>query len=162
MKWGRVAEPFAPSALGQLGVEPFAEAKGENSRLMITCFINLVNNRYSTSIWQMDTFFRMVAQREENKGVELTGGQCKSQLATECGGRGRWRAGSLLRAIVRLRVGVRVIQEESYDFLEEYIADVHGAVDTIAGLRSVQFANRDLPRQSFSRVMELDVEQIPV
>src|SRR5260370_7193141 len=63
--------------------------------------------------------------------------------------------------VVRLRNGVRAIQEKSYDFLEELLADVHGAVDASAGLRPVHFSDRDLPRQSFSAVMELDVEQIP-
>ena len=67
----------------------------------------------------------------------------------------------LFRVGGRLGDGVRAIQEKSHDFLEHFLADVHGAVDTIAGLRPVHFANGDLPRQSFSAVAELDVEQIP-
>jgi len=55
-------------------VEPFAEAQGENSRLTIPLNTFVVTYYYSTSIWRMDTFIRMIAQREENKGVELTGG----------------------------------------------------------------------------------------
>src|SRR5260370_10034146 len=55
-------------------VEPFAEAQGENSRLTIPLNTFVVTYYYSTSIWRMDTFIRMIAQREENKGVEVTGG----------------------------------------------------------------------------------------
>ena len=66
-----------------------------------------------------------------------------------------------LATILGLGVGAGTIQEESYDFLEEVLADVHGAVDAVAGLRPVHFANGDLPRQSCSAVTELDAEQVP-
>jgi hypothetical protein len=57
-----------------------------------------------------------------------------------------------------LRDGVRAIQEEGYDLLEGFLADVHGAVDTITGLDPIHFASSDLPCQSFSTIAELDAE----
>jgi hypothetical protein len=66
-----------------------------------------------------------------------------------------------LGVLVGLGDGVGAIQEVSYDLLEELLADVHGAVDTIAGLHPVHFTNGDLPSQRFSTVTELDVEEIP-
>ena|ERR1700737_609214 len=93
-----------------MGVEPFAEAQGENSRLTIPLTISYVNYQFSTSIWRMDTFVRITAQREENKGVELTGGgdpeegevnsrqfkvedkDYKKPSSYELADQGRWRA----------------------------------------------------------------------
>src|SRR5260370_25302482 len=43
---------------------------------------------YSTSIWQIAIFVRKILQGEENKGVELTGGQRKC-----------WRAGGRRREV---------------------------------------------------------------
>jgi hypothetical protein len=49
----------------------------ENSRPTLLRFSSFVNYFISTSIWKMSTFFRMIGQSEENKGVELTGGGIK-------------------------------------------------------------------------------------
>ena len=64
----------------------------------------------------------------------------------------------LLRLFFRLRLGVGTIEEKSYDLLEHFPANVHGAVDAIAWLDPIDFANGDVPRHSFAAVAELDVE----
>jgi hypothetical protein len=56
---------------------------------------------------------------------------------------------------------VRAIKKKSDNLLEELRADVDSAVNAIAGLRPIHFANRDLPWQSLSAIAELDVEKIP-
>src|SRR5712664_2011333 len=50
--------------------------------------MSFVNYYYSTSIWQIAIFVRKILQGEENKGVELTGGQRKC-----------WRAGGRRREV---------------------------------------------------------------
>jgi len=60
-----------------------------------------------------------------------------------------------------LRLGVRTIKKERYDLFEYFLADIDRAVDAIARFHPIYFANRNLPRQSFSAITELDIEQIP-
>jgi hypothetical protein len=59
-----------------------------------------------------------------------------------------------------LRHCIGTIEEESHDFFEGYVADVHGAVDAMARLRPIHLAHRNLPRLSFSTIAKFDVEQI--
>jgi hypothetical protein len=61
---------------------------------------------------------------------------------------------------LRLRLGVGTIQKERHDLLENLLANIHGSMDAIAGLNPIHFPYRDLPRQSFSAVAELDLQQI--
>src|SRR2546425_3751631 len=63
----------------------------------------------------------------------------------------------LLRVVLRLRFRVRTIKEKSYDRLEDFLADVHSAVDAIGRLNPIHFANSDFPQLSFSTIAELDV-----
>ncbi len=63
----------------------------------------------------------------------------------------------LLRVVLRLRFRVRTIKERSYDLLEDFLADVHSAVDAIGRLNPIHFANSDFPQLSFSAIAELDV-----
>src|SRR5216684_4121334 len=67
----------------------------------------------------------------------------------------------LLRVVLRLRDRLRLIKEKRGDLLKRFLADVHRAVDAIAWLQPIHFANRHLPRLSFSAIAELDVEYIP-
>jgi hypothetical protein len=60
----------------------------------------------------------------------------------------------------RLRLGVWAIEEERYNFLEYFLANVHGAMDAIAWLDPIHFAHRNLPWQSFAAIAELDMEQV--
>ena len=64
------------------------------------------------------------------------------------------------KSFFRLRLGVRVIKKKSYNLLEYLFADVHRAVDAIAGLRPIHFANCDFPRLSFTAIAELDIQPI--
>src|SRR5438445_478786 len=41
--------------------------------------------------------------------------------------------------------------------LEDFLADVHSAVDAIGRLNPIHFANSDFPQLSFSTIAELDV-----
>src|SRR2546425_332283 len=63
----------------------------------------------------------------------------------------------LLRVVLRLQFRVRTIKEKSYDRLEDFLADVHSAVDAIGRLNPIHFANSDFPQLSFSTIAELDV-----
>src|SRR5215469_18203535 len=66
-----------------------------------------------------------------------------------------------ISALLRLWHRVRTIQKKGYDLLEHFLPHIHLTVDAVAWLRPIHFAYRDLPRQGFSPIAELDVEQIP-
>jgi len=67
----------------------------------------------------------------------------------------------LLGMVFRLGHCVRAIKEKGHDLLEEFLADIHGAMDPVARLTPIHLAHTDFKRLSFSAVAELDVEQIP-
>src|SRR5437867_9842542 len=71
--------------------------------------------------------------------------------------RKRW----LSRVIFGLRLRVRVVQKKSHNFLESYLAYIHGAVNAIAWLRPIHFSGRHFRGQTFSAIAELDGQQIP-
>lgn len=56
--------------------------------------------------------------------------------------------------------GVGAIEEEGDDLLERKLADVDGAMDAVARLDPIHFADRDVPRDCFTAVAEFNVEQI--
>jgi hypothetical protein len=62
--------------------------------------------------------------------------------------------------ILRLRLRLRTIKEKSYNFFEDFLADVHGAVNAIGRFHPIHFANSDVPWLSCSAIAELDREQI--
>jgi hypothetical protein len=66
----------------------------------------------------------------------------------------------LFGVVFRLRLPVRAIKEERYNFLKHFLSDVHRAVDAIGWLDPIHFAHSDLPRHGFSSVTKLDVEQV--
>jgi hypothetical protein len=68
--------------------------------------------------------------------------------------------GRLLRVVFCLRFCVRTIQEKSYNLLEHLFPDIDSTVDTIARLDPIHLARGDLPRDSFSAITKLDVEQV--
>ena len=69
-------------------------------------------------------------------------------------------AGELLRGVFGLGDSVGAIEEKGDDFLEREFADVHGAVDAIAGFDPEDFPGGDVPRDGFGAVAEFDVEEI--
>ena len=65
---------------------------------------------------------------------------------------------SLLRAVLRLRDGIRVIQKKSCYLFKNLFPDIYRAVDAIARLQPIHFADSHLPWQSFAPVAKLDVQ----
>jgi hypothetical protein len=65
-----------------------------------------------------------------------------------------------MSALLRLWHRVRTIQKEGYDLLEHLLPHIHRTVDSVAWLRPIHLAYRDLARPGFSAIAELDVEQI--
>ncbi len=66
----------------------------------------------------------------------------------------------LLGVVLGLRHSVRAIQEKGYNLLEYFFPDVHRAVDAIARLDPIHFADGDLPRHGFPAVAKLDLQSI--
>jgi len=64
----------------------------------------------------------------------------------------------LLRNVLRLRHGVRTIQEENNNLLEDFFSCVHGTVDAFARLRPIHFTVSDLAGLGLSPIAELNVE----
>ena len=64
-------------------------------------------------------------------------------------------------AFLRLWHRVRTIQKEGYDLLKHLLPHIHRTVDTVAWLRPIHLAYRDLAGLGFSAIAELDVEEIP-
>jgi len=67
---------------------------------------------------------------------------------------------ALLGVVLRLCHRIRTIKEESYDLFEDFLADIHGAVNAIGRFHPIHSANSNFPRLSLSAVAELDVEEI--
>src|SRR5260370_6765800 len=63
----------------------------------------------------------------------------------------------LLRVVLRLRFRVRTSKEKVYNRLEDFLADVHSAVDAIGRLNPIRFAHSDFQQLSVSTIAELDV-----
>jgi hypothetical protein len=93
------------------------------------------------------------------------GGSGVADLRRSRGARFEYEAGSAdtdyLELFLRLRFRFRVIKKKSHNLLEYFFADVHRAVNAIAGLRPIHFANRDFPRLSITAIAEFDIQQIP-
>ena len=66
----------------------------------------------------------------------------------------------LLGVVLWLRLSVRAVKEKRHDLLEWLFADVDGAVDALARLHPIHFANRHLPRLSFATVAEFDIQHV--
>jgi len=59
--------------------------------------------------------------------------------------KGAGQLSQLLSVLFRLRFGVGAVEKESYNLLEHFPADIHGAVDAIARLYPIHFADGDRP-----------------
>jgi hypothetical protein len=64
-------------------------------------------------------------------------------------------------------LGVGAVQEESHDFLEDFLADVDGAVDAIARFGPIHLTDGNVPGQGrcggvFSSIAELDFSRSPL
>lgn len=66
----------------------------------------------------------------------------------------------LLRARYRLRVGIRAIEEKSYDLFKHFFPDIDRSVDAVARFRPVDFTRRHLAGKISIAVAILDGEQI--
>jgi hypothetical protein len=80
---------------------------------------------------------------------------------TDSAGVGKVRKGKGTLIVFRLWLCIWPIKKERYNFLEYFFPNIHRTMYAVARLHPIHFANRDLPRDSFATVAELDVHHIP-
>ena len=60
-----------------------------------------------------------------------------------------------------MRIRIRAVKEKGDNLLKYLFPNIYGAVNAIARLRPIGFANSNFPRYDFSVVAEFNVHEIP-